>query len=64
MIREITEEAAERFCQDFETVEGKILAADDLIQARDDGKDDEGEKKVVLRDLLPRTSGEIRVLLS
>ena len=64
MIREITEEAAERFCQDFEIVEGKILAADDLMQARDDGKDDEGEKKVVLRDLLPRTSGEIRVLLS
>jgi len=64
MIREITEEAAERFCQDFELVESKILAADELIQARDDGENDEGKGKVVLRDLLPRTSGEIRVLLS
>jgi hypothetical protein len=61
MIQDITEEAASKFCEDFEVVEGKIIAADDLTY--DEDKEDE-EQEPGLRDLFPRTSGEIRVLLS
>jgi hypothetical protein len=61
MIQEITEEAANKFCEDFEFVEGKMMAADDLTY--DEGKEDE-EQEPGLRDMFPRTSGEIRVLLS
>jgi hypothetical protein len=60
MIQEITEEAAGRFCKDFELVESKIIAADDLLY----DEEDEEEPEPGLRDLFPRTSGEIRVLLS
>jgi hypothetical protein len=62
MIQEITEEAASRFCEDFELVESKIIAADDLLYNEDE--EDEDEPEPGLRDLFPRTSGEIRVLLS
>ncbi|KAF2007875.1 oligomeric complex COG6 [Amniculicola lignicola CBS 123094] len=62
MVQEITEEAAGQFCEDFELVESKILAADDLLYA---GREEEEEElEPGLRDLFPRTSGEIRVLLS
>ncbi|KAF1985885.1 oligomeric complex COG6 [Aulographum hederae CBS 113979] len=57
MAHEVTEEAAERFCEDFEFVEGKILAADEMREAN-------GEGDVGLRELFPRTGAEIRVLLS
>ncbi|KAF2267394.1 oligomeric Golgi complex subunit 6 [Lojkania enalia] len=60
MVQDITEEAARRFCEDFELVESKILAADDLLQTEESEK----EPEPGLRDLFPRTSGEIRVLLS
>jgi hypothetical protein len=61
MIQDITEEAAGSFCEDFEVVESKMIAADDLLY--DEDKDDE-DQEPGLRDLFPRTSGEIRVLLS
>ncbi|KAL8990429.1 MAG: hypothetical protein Q9177_000916 [Variospora cf. flavescens] len=80
---DMTSEAADRFCEDFEFVEGKLIAADELLlagddgdEARSDGEEDAGSqgkaKKVqrprddaqLLRDLYPRTSAEIRVLLS
>jgi hypothetical protein len=61
MIQSITEEAAGRFSEDFEVVEAKIVAADDLTY--DEDKDDE-DQEPALRDMFPRTSGEIRVLLS
>jgi hypothetical protein len=61
IIQEITEEAAGKFCEDFEYVESKMMAADDLIY--DEEKEDE-EQEPCLRDMFPRTSGEIRVLLS
>ncbi len=61
MIQAITEEAAGKFCKDFEFVESRIIAADDLTY--DEDKDDE-EQEPGLRDIFPRTSGEIRVLLS
>ncbi|KAJ6275792.1 oligomeric complex COG6 [Bipolaris maydis] len=56
MIQDINEEAAGRFCEDFELVEGKIIAADELV----DDEEDEDEQEPRLRDLFPRTSGEIR----
>ena len=66
--QEITADAAERFCEDFEFVEGKLTAVDDLREnvAREGGAGEEKEeqKLVPLRSLFPRTSGEIRVLLS
>ncbi|KAI8938807.1 Golgi transport complex subunit 6 [Plenodomus lindquistii] len=61
MIQDITEEAANKFCEDFEFVEAKMVAADDLTY--DEEKEDE-EQEPGLRDIFPRTSGEIRVLLS
>lgn len=62
MIQDITEEAAGRFCEDFELVESKILAADDLLY--NDNDSEEEDPAPGLRDMFPRTSGEIRVLLS
>jgi hypothetical protein len=59
LAREITEAAAERFCEDFEQIEEKLIAAD-ALWATDGNSDDEES----LRALFPRTSAEIRVLLS
>ncbi|KAF1973343.1 oligomeric Golgi complex subunit 6 [Bimuria novae-zelandiae CBS 107.79] len=60
-VQNVTEEAADRFCEDFEFVESKLMAADDLLYKEEDEKE---EPAPSLRDLFPRTSGEIRVLLS
>jgi hypothetical protein len=60
--QDVTEEAARMFCEDFEYVESKLLAADDLLYKEED--DDDEEPTPALRDLFPRTCGEIRVLLS
>ncbi|OIW26810.1 oligomeric complex COG6 [Coniochaeta ligniaria NRRL 30616] len=56
---EITEEAVERFCTDFEHVEEMLILADELAE-----RGDADEETPSLRALFPRTSGEIRVLLS
>ena len=64
LIREITEKAADRFCEDFETVEEKIVAADKIMEPPADLEDDEEVEHRGLRALFPRTSGEIRVLLT
>ncbi|KAF2495243.1 oligomeric Golgi complex subunit 6 [Lophium mytilinum] len=61
MVQKITEEAAGKFCEDFEFLESKIIAADELL---DDESESEEQPVVRLRDIFPRTSGEIRVLLS
>lgn len=58
-VQEITEAAAVKFCQDFEYIEKKMVAADELFFEEEDK-----EARPRLRDLFPRTSGEIRVLLS
>jgi conserved oligomeric Golgi complex subunit 6 len=55
--KEITEKGAELFCEDFELVESKIIQVDELRA----GKTEDGGS---LRAVFPRTSGEIRVLLS
>ena len=58
LARQVTEEAAERFCNDFEILERVI---DDLDESQG-GKDESGEPE--LRSVFPRTCAEIRVLLS
>ena len=62
LAREVTEEAADRFCEDFESVEEKFITADEFWEQ------DQDEETLAntqpLRALFPRTSGEIRVLLS
>ena len=68
MSEDITAEAANRFCEDFEFIEGKLVAADrlhgDLDIEQENREPDSVKETVALRTLFPRTSGEIRVLLS
>jgi hypothetical protein len=64
LIREITEAAAEKFCSDFEMVESKLIAADELATKEEDEASGGEAEEPRLRSLFPRTSGEIRVLLS
>jgi hypothetical protein len=59
IVRGVVEEAAERFCETFEEIEGRVLEGDEDI-----GDVDEDSDVVLLRDVFPRTAGEIRVLLS
>ncbi|KAF7546910.1 hypothetical protein G7046_g9170 [Stylonectria norvegica] len=54
--REITEEAAEQFCEDFEQLEEAILEGGDGTL--------NGDETGTLRSVFPRTAAEIRVLLS
>ncbi|KAH0542111.1 hypothetical protein FGG08_003491 [Glutinoglossum americanum] len=56
--RAVTDEAAGRFCEDFEFVERKVGEVGEMLAERNGG---EGGG---LRALFPRTSAEIRVLLS
>ena len=69
--QEITSVAAERFCEDFEFVEGKLVAIDELREnavpegeAQNEKEGGQDQEIVPLRSLFPRTSEEIRVLLS
>ncbi|RAK89538.1 oligomeric Golgi complex subunit 6 [Aspergillus costaricaensis CBS 115574] len=70
-VKSVTEDAVEAFCRDFEFVEGMVIAADNEARGGvvdgDEGEEEEegeGEEKGGLRRLFPRTTGEIRVLLS
>ncbi|OJJ73199.1 hypothetical protein ASPBRDRAFT_194167 [Aspergillus brasiliensis CBS 101740] len=72
-VKSVTEDAVEAFCRDFEFVEGMVIAADNEArggggdvekEVDEDAEDDEEEEKGSLRRLFPRTTGEIRVLLS
>ena len=70
LLQEITSDAAERFCEDFEFVEGKLIAIDELrgnaVPEGEDQNKKEGQEQepVPLRSLFPRTIEEVRVLLS
>ena len=73
MSEDITTEAANRFCEDFEFVERKLVAADrirmhggeyDKRQYGEESEDGGDGEVLALRTLFPRTTGEIRVLLS
>ncbi|KHJ32898.1 putative component of oligomeric golgi complex 6 [Erysiphe necator] len=59
LVRMITEKAVEKFCVEFEQVEQKIIAADGIWEQNEDQM-----KRVPLRTIFPRTSSELRVLLS
>lgn len=65
LARQITEDAAERFCEEFEHLEEVLVAADEVKPA---GMESTGanidEQTTSWRSLFPRTGGEIRVLLS
>ena len=71
---ELTEEAADRYVENFVFVESWLVAVDEVLarDGEDDGEEggeggeeEEGEDGMGrLRSLFPRTSGEIRVLLS
>ena len=65
MAKEITEEAADRFCEDYEFLEAKLTAADELlgVDGASDDSLDKGDQRL-LRASFPRTSAEVRVLLS
>ncbi|KAI1262057.1 oligomeric complex COG6 [Xylariaceae sp. FL1019] len=58
---EVTEQSAERFCEDFEHIEELLILADELLEYQCTKED---EDRPALRALFPRTTGEIRVLLS
>ncbi|KAI0015839.1 conserved oligomeric complex COG6 [Xylariomycetidae sp. FL0641] len=63
LARRVTDEAADRFCADFEHVEEMLLLADELLL--ETGEEEEGGgAEGSLKALFPRTTGEIRVLLS
>lgn len=62
LAREITEDAAARFCVDFEHVEEMLMFADELAQQEAEGREE--AEIPSLRALLPRSTGEIKVLLS
>jgi hypothetical protein len=57
IVRSVVEDASERFCEVFEEVEERVIAGDE-------GVDEDAGDAVLLREVFPRTSGEIRVLLS
>ena len=61
LARRIIENAAEHFCEDFEEIESLIVRADEIRAGEVNG---EMEEEVWLREVFPRTSDEIRVLLS
>ena len=61
LARKVIEDAAERFCEDFEEVESLVVKADEMKAGLVNG---DGEEEVWLREVFPRTGDEIRVLLS
>lgn len=71
LARDITERAADRFCADFERAEELLILADEVAEQQEQeessGGGGEGEAGAAVpryRSLFPRTTGEIRVLLS
>lgn len=71
IVQQVTQAAAGCFCEDFEFVEDKLLAVDEVIaesngtasEEQASGEDHE-DGRVALRELFPRTGAEIRVLLT
>ena len=62
LAQDITKKAVDRFCDDFESVERKLVAADEM-KAGDDVVT-EGAQQPTFRQNYPRTGSEVRVLLS
>lgn len=63
---DLTAEAAERFCEDFTYVESTIVTSDDVEEVGETTSDQASfnQQTSQLRQLFPRTVGEVRVLLS
>lgn len=61
IVRKVIENAAEKFCEDFEEIESLLLQADEKRTKLVNGDE---EESMLLRDVFPRTNDEIRVLLS
>ena len=66
----VTAEGAERFMEDFESVEGRMEGCDYAMveeeDEREEVEDEEGGRRAglrLLKDSFPRTIGEVRVLL-
>ncbi|EEQ30432.1 Golgi transport complex subunit 6 [Microsporum canis] len=70
LVKSVTEEAVEAFSNDFEFIESMIIGADEANGKQEDRREssvdsESGEEQEwSLRALFPRTTGEIRVLLS
>jgi conserved oligomeric Golgi complex subunit 6 len=60
MAKEVVAEAVERFCDEFDELEGTL----DELDARLHKPDESDEDRTSLRDLYPRTGAEVRALLS
>jgi hypothetical protein len=63
LARQISEAAAERFCEDFETIEEAIISPDAVVEDTR-GEEEDSDEPRGLKALFPRTGEEIRVLLS
>lgn len=67
-LREVCERAAEGFVEQFEGIEGLLGLLDEMELRRRHGSGGGGEEEeedvLLLRDLFPRTSDELKVLLS
>lgn len=61
--REVTEEAAEKFCTDFGRLEDLLMSADEWLELQSQQGDADGSVPG-LRTAFPRTADEIRILLS
>ncbi|KAI9727293.1 MAG: Golgi transport complex subunit 6 [Chrysothrix sp. TS-e1954] len=61
LAHEITNKAASRFCDEFQLIENALMQVDE--QSMDQGEAREDDRQP-LRELFPRTSEEIRILLS
>lgn len=65
LAREISEEAAERFCADFGRLEDMLMSADELAEFDGSASAHDKDQGIQsLRTAFPRTADEIRVLLS
>ncbi|KAI9657278.1 MAG: Golgi transport complex subunit 6 [Trizodia sp. TS-e1964] len=61
LAQNITELGVQKFCKDFELVEDRIMAADEMVREGDPTNEAD---VVYLREAFPWRSGDIRVLLS
>lgn len=66
MVRRVIEQAAEHLVEDFDAVEKLIVRADEIKGSMANGNKEEHDEddEIWLREVFPRTTEEIRVLLS
>jgi hypothetical protein len=62
LVKEVTEKGAEAFVEDFRFVVGWMDLYDEVREK--EGGEGEGEEEVMLREIFPRSVGEVKVLLS